>query len=67
MAENVRRVRRIGWCCAVVAAICVAATSFVLPMLIFAAIMVFLWLAISVVGCVLDAAVAIREENDLTI
>lgn len=67
VAENVRRVRRIGWCCAVVAAICVAATSFVLPMLIFAAIMVFLWLAISVVGCVLDAAVAIREENDLTI
>lgn len=67
VAENVRRVRRIGWCCAVVAAICVAATSFVLPMLIFAAIMAFLWLAISVVGCVLDAAVAIREENDLTI
>jgi hypothetical protein len=36
-------------------------------MLIFAAIMAFLCLVISVVGCVLDAAVAIREENDLTI
>ena len=65
--ENVKRVRRIGWCCAAVAIICLAATFFALPMLIFAAIMAFLCLVISVVGCVLDAAVAIREENDLTI
>lgn len=65
--ENVRRVRGIAWCCAVVSLICLIATSFVLPMLIFAAIMAFLCLAIRVVVCVLDAAVAIREENDLTI
>lgn len=65
--ENVRRIRGIGWCCAAVSLICLVATVFVLPMLIFAAIMAFLCLAVSVVGCVLDAAVAIREENDLTI
>ena len=65
--ENVRRVRRIVWCCGIISLICLVATRFMLPMLIFAAIMAFLGLAISVVGCVLDAAVAIREENDLTI
>jgi hypothetical protein len=65
--ENVKRVRRVVWCCAAVALICFAATSFVLPMLIFAIIMSFLCMAINVAACVLDAAVAIREENDLTI
>ena len=64
---NVKRVRRVVWCCAAVAAICFAATSFVLPMVIFAIIMSFLCMAINVAACVLDAAVAIREENDLTI
>lgn len=67
VTENVRRIRRIRWCCAIVATICLFATIFVLPMLIFSAIMAFLCLAVSVVGCVMDAAVAIREENDLTI
>lgn len=64
---NVKRVRRVVWCCAAVAVICFAATSFVLPMLIFAIIMSFLCMAINVAACVLNAAVAIREENDLTI
>lgn len=67
VAENVRRVKTVRWCCAAVALICLVATVFVLPMLIFAAIMGFLCLVVSVVGCVLEAAVAIREENDLTI
>ena len=65
--ENVRRVQRVQWCCGIVALICLAATAFVLPALLFAAIMGFLCLAVSVVASVLDAAVALREENDLTI
>ena len=65
--ENTKRLGNIRWCCAVVAVICLLAVFFVLPMLIFAIIMAFLCLAISVLGCVMDAAVAIREENDLTI
>jgi hypothetical protein len=65
--ENVKRVRRVVWCCAAVALVCFAATSFVLPMLIFAIIMSFLCMAINVASCVLQAAVVIREENDLTI
>ena len=67
MRENVRLVRRVQWCCGIVAVICLVATVFVLPALLFTAIMGFLCLAVSVVASVLDAAVALREENDLTI
>ena len=67
LKENVRRVRGIGWCCGIVALICLVATWHAYPILIFAAIMGFLCLVVNVVGCILDAAVAIREENDLTI
>ena len=65
--ENVQRVRRVQWCCGIIAAVCVVDVIFVLPMLLFGAIMGFLCLTISVVANVLDAAVTLREENDLTI
>lgn len=65
--ENVRCVRRVQYSCGIVAVICLAATYFALPALVFAAIMGFLCLAVSVVASVMDAAVALREENDLTI
>ena len=65
--DNVQLVRRVQWCCGSVALICLVATYFVLPALLFTAIMGFLCLAVSVVASVLDAAVALREENDLTI
>lgn len=67
LRENVRRVRAVQWSCAVVALICLAATLFALPALLFATIMGFLCLVVSVVASVLDAAVSLREENDLTI
>ena len=54
-------------CCGGVALICLVATYFVLPALLFTAIMGFLCLVVSVVASVLDAAVALQEENDLTI
>lgn len=65
--ENVTRVRRVQWCCGIVAAICLVGTLFALPMVLFAAIMGFLCLAVSVLSHVLEAAVALQEENDLTI
>ena len=65
--ENVQLVRRVQWCCGGVALICLVATYFVLPALLFTAIMGFLCLVVSVVASVLDAAVALQEENDLTI
>ncbi len=65
--ENVRHIRVVRWCCVAVSLICLAA-AFGFPSLIFLAIiMAFLSLAITVVGQVMKAAVAIREENDLTI
>ncbi len=65
--ENVQRVRRVQHCCGIIAAICVFDVIFALPMLLLGAIMGFLCLAISVVTNVLDGAVALQEENDLTI
>ena len=65
--ENVQRVRRVQHSCGIVAVVCVIDTVFVLPMLLFGAIMGFLCLAISVVANVLDGAVRLQEENDLTI
>ena len=65
--ENVRRIRRIQWCCGIVSLICVPASIAYMPLLFLVVIMAFLCLCVGVVACVMDAAVAIREENDLTI
>ncbi len=65
--ENVRQVRIIQYCCGIVSAVCLVAVVFALPMILFAAIMGFLSLVVSVLAQVLDAAVALQEENDLTI
>lgn len=66
-AENVRRIRAIRWCCLAVSLICLCA-AFGFPSLLFlGVIMAFLCLVVNVVGQVMKAAVAIREENDLTV
>ena len=64
---NVRRIRRIQWCCGLVSLICIPAAFVYVPLAFIAAIMAFLFLAVSVVACVMDSAVSLREENDLTI
>jgi hypothetical protein len=64
---NVRRVRRIRLCCGIVSLICLPAALFYSPLIFLALIMGFLCLAVSVVASVMDAAVTIREENDLTV
>lgn len=65
--ENVRAISRVRWCCGLVAVITGATCFAYLPLVFLAVIMAFLCLMVSVVVSVMDAAVSIREENDLTI
>lgn len=65
--KNVRRIRTIRLCCGIVSLICIPATIAYMPLIFLAVIMGFLCLMVSVVAGVMDAAVSIREENDLTI
>ena len=65
--DNVQLLRRIRWCCAVISLICLPASFFYVPLWIMVIIMAFLSLVVCVVVQVMKAAVAIREENDLTI
>ena len=67
IADNVLRIRRVCRCCALVALICAPAAWFYPPMIFLTVIMGFLCLVVNVVREVMAAAVAIREENDLTI
>lgn len=65
--ENVRRIRAVQWCCGAVGLICIPAAVCYYPLIFMVIIMGFLCLVVSVVCRVMDAAVSIREENDLTI
>ena len=67
LRRNVRAIRRIQWCCALVSLITLVTCLAYLPLVFLAVIMAFLCLVISVVAHVMDAAVTIREENDLTV
>jgi hypothetical protein len=65
--QNVSCIRRIRWYCLATGLICLPA-SFRYPPLIFVfIIMGFLSLVVTVLASVMHAAVALREENDLTI
>lgn len=65
--ENVQRIRAVQWCCGAVGLICIPAAMCYYPLIFMVIIMGFLCLVVSVVCRVMDAAVSIREENDLTI
>lgn len=65
--KNVRCIQAIQWCCGAVGLICVPAAVCYYPLIFMVIIMGFLCLVVSVVSRVMDAAVSIREENDLTI
>lgn len=65
--NNVKRIRRIQLSCGLVSLICIPASFAYMPLIFLVVIMAFLCLCVGVVSCVMDAAVAIREENDLTI
>ena len=65
--KNVVRIRRIMWCCGGVSLICIPASFAYMPLIFMVIIMAFLCLLVSVVAGVMEAAVSIREENELTI
>lgn len=65
--ENVNHIRAVRWCCVTVSLICLLA-AFGFPSLLFlSVIMAFLSMVVNVVCQVMKAAVAMREESDLTI
>lgn len=65
--RNVKRIRRIALCCGLVALVCLPAGFVFLGLLFVSIIMAFLCLVVCVVGSLMSAATALREENDLTI
>ena len=67
LKKNVRRIRTIQWCCFAVSLICLPAAFAYYPLCFMVVIMGFLSLVVAVVCRVMDEAVTIREENDLTI
>ncbi len=66
-ADNVKCISRVRWCCGGVSLICLPSAFVYYPLCFIVIIMAFLCLVVSVVKQVMDAAVSIREENDLTI
>ena len=67
VSANARAMRRVRWCCLGVCLVCAPAAVFYPPLVFMVVIMAFLALVVSVLAAVMDAAVTIREENDLTI
>ena len=65
--DNVRLIRRECICCAAVGVICLPAAFFYAPLIFLSLIMGFLCPVVNVVCQVFRAAIALREENDLTI
>ena len=64
---NVTYIRKICFCCGLVALICLPAGCFYPPLIFLSIIMAFLCMSVNVVCQVIRAAVFLREENDLTI
>ena len=65
--QNVSCIRRIRWYCMATGLICLPAAFFYPPLIFVFVIMGFLSLVVSVLSSIMRVAVAIREENDLTI
>lgn len=65
--KNVQRIRRVVWCSGGVSLICVQAACAYYPLVFMVIVMAFLCLMVSVLSSVMDAAVTVREENDLTV
>ncbi len=64
---NVRKIRTTRWCCGLISLVCVPVSFVYYPLFFMVVIMAFLCLVISVLVKVMAAAVAIREENELTV
>ena len=65
--ENVKSLKFISWCCFIVALITFLGSFFYLPLIIVTVAAGFFGLILRVVKNVIQSAVELREENDLTI
>ena len=65
--RNVGLLRGVRWCCGIISLLCVIPGVIYRPLLLMVVIMGFLCFILTVVVQVMKAAVAMREENDLTI
>ncbi len=65
--SNVRYLRRISWCCFAVALITLVGGWFYIPFSLVAVVAAFVGLMLRVVKNVMQSAVEIRVENELTI
>lgn len=66
-AQNVSLLRGVRWCCGIISLFCLVPAFVYRPLFLMVIIMGFLCFILTVVVQVMKAAVAIREENDLTI
>ncbi len=64
---NTKALRRISWCCLAVSIITLAGGIFYVPFLFVAIAAGFMGLMLRIIKNVMQNAVALREENDLTI
>ena len=67
IAENVRRLRAVSWCCVGVAAVCFAACFFYVPFLFVAGAAGFMTLIVRIIKNVFEQAIEMKSELDLTI
>ncbi len=65
--ENVKSLKIISWCCFIVALVTLTGSFFYIPLIIVTVAAGFFGLILRVVKNVIQSAVELREENDLTI
>ena len=65
--KTVRFMRLLSWCCAWVAAVCLGFGFFWAPLLVFVLGAAFMTLILRVLKSVMARALALKEENELTI
>ena len=67
VAENVRSLRRVSWCCAAAASICLLSCLYYLPFIFAAGAAAFMALIVRIVKNVFQQAIAMKSELDLTV
>ncbi len=65
--KNVKCLRVVAWCCFIIALITFAGGMFYMPFLFISAAGIFVGVLLSVLKNVMQSAVLLREDNDLTI
>lgn len=67
VAENVRCMRIVSWCCVGAAAVCAVSTLYYLPFLFVAIAAGFMALIVRIVKNAFQQAIAMKDELDLTV